>query len=88
MTFLSIDQIGIVLTGVVAVALTQDKNEARRRWACIFGMIGQPFWFWSAWVAGQWGVFFVAGLYTLAWARGIWNNWLCQEAQRRWWSIT
>lgn len=73
---LSIDQLAIVLTGVTAVFLTQSKRESRRRYACIFGMLGQPFWFWSAITAEQWGVTAVCVLYTAAWAKGVWVHWL------------
>ena len=83
-----IDQIAILLTGVVAIWLTQDKREHWRRWACIFGMVGQPFWIHTALSAEQYGIFVINLLYTYAWGRGIWNHWLCQAAQRRWWSIT
>jgi hypothetical protein len=38
-----IEQIGIVLFGVIAVWLTQDERADRRRFACLFGMAGQPF---------------------------------------------
>ena len=70
------DQIGIALSGVIAVWLTQDKRDNWRRWACIFGMLGQPFWFYAAWSAGQWGIFALCALYTYAWARGVWTHWL------------
>ena len=42
---MGLDQIGIAFSGVLAVWLTQDKRERWRRWACIFGLLGQPFWF-------------------------------------------
>ena len=74
--FLGLDQIGIAVSGVVAVWLTQDKRESWRRWACIFGMLGQPFWFYAAWKAEQWGIFALCALYTYAWARGFWTHWL------------
>jgi hypothetical protein len=50
-----LDQIAILLTGVIAVWLTQDKRESWRRWAPIFGLLAQPFWFYAAWKAEQWG---------------------------------
>ena len=37
-----LDQIGITLSGVIAVWLTQDMRATWRRWACIFGMLAQP----------------------------------------------
>ena len=71
-----IDQIGIALTGVTAIWLTQSRSDKARRWAPVFGMAGQPFWFWSAIEAQQWGVTFVCLLYTAAWARGLWTYWI------------
>jgi hypothetical protein len=73
---MGLDQIGIAFSGVIAVWLTQDKRESWRRWACIFGMLGQPFWFYAAWKAEQWGIFALSTLYTYAWARGLWVHWL------------
>jgi len=71
-----IEQIGIAATGVTAIFLSQDKREGWRKWACIFGLIGQPFWFYSSFVAGQWGIFGLCFLYTLAWARGFKAHWM------------
>jgi hypothetical protein len=73
---MGLDQIGITLSGVIAIWLTQDKRPTRRRWACIFGMFAQPFWFYAAWKAEQWGIFAMCTLYTYAWARGCWTHWL------------
>ena len=72
---LGLEQIGIALCGVVAVWLTQDKRESWRRWACIFGILGQPFWFYAAWSAEQRGIFALCLLYTYAWVRGLWTHW-------------
>ena len=74
-----LDQLGILLTGVIAVWLTQHKRESLRRWACIFGLLGQPFWFYAAWKAEQWGIVAISTLYSYAWARGIWTYWLVPE---------
>lgn len=66
-----IAQLGIAIFGVLAIWLAQDARLAVRRWAPVFGLLGQPFWFWSACSAQQWGVFALCLLYTLAWARGL-----------------
>lgn len=68
---MSADQIGIALTGVVAVFLSQDTRPGWRRWACIFGLAGQPFWFYASFVAEQWGIFALCFLYAASWARGL-----------------
>lgn len=66
-----IAQIGIAIFGVLAVFLSQDVRVERRKWAPVFGLIGQPFWFWAAWSAEQWGILALCVLYTLCWARGL-----------------
>ena len=43
-----IDQIAIALFGALAAWLSQERRESYRRWACIFGMLGQPFWFYTS----------------------------------------
>lgn len=67
-----IEQLAIALTGVTAIALVQSKSERLRRFASIFGLCGQPFWFYSAWQAEQWGVLALRVLYTMAWGHGFW----------------
>ncbi len=74
-----IEQIGISLFGVIAVWLTQDKRPSWRRWACIFGLAGQPFWIYYAWNTKAWGILIICGLYLYAWAKGVWVNWLSED---------
>lgn len=69
-------QLAIAATGVTAIWLTQSKSERVRRYACLFGIAGQPFWFASAIAAEQWGIFALCCFYSWAWSRGVWNNWL------------
>lgn len=71
-----IDQIAIPILGALAAWLSQERRESWRRWACIFGIIGQPFWFWASWKASQWGIFAVSVLYGAAWIRGFWVHWV------------
>lgn len=70
------EQIGIAITGVVAIWLSQDKRDSWRRYACLFGLVGQPFWFYSAYSTEQWGIFILCIFYTWAWLKGVRNNWL------------
>lgn len=73
---MSFEQIGIVFTGMIAVWLTQDHRESWRRWACLFGMAGQPFWFYATYKAAQWGIFATCVVYTWSWWRGVRHHWL------------
>ncbi len=70
------EQIAIACTGVIAIWLSQDKRENWRKWACIFGIFGQPFWFYSAITAEQWGLTILCCFYTWAWLKGVFNNWI------------
>lgn len=71
-----IEQIAIGLTGVVAIFLTQCESLAWRRYACLFGLVGQPAWFYATWKAGQWGIFGISFLYLFSWLLGFWRYWI------------
>jgi len=70
------EQIAIAVTGGVAIWLTQQSKENWKKYACIFGLIGQPFWFYSAYSAEQWGIFALTVFYTYSWIVGLRNHWL------------
>ncbi len=76
MDFNQITQTAIALLGAGAVWLSQSRSQQAQRWACIVGLLSQPFWFWAAWSSGQWGVFFVSVVCALAWAKGLWVHWI------------
>jgi len=69
------EQVFIALTGVVAIYLSQSTGS-KVKYACLFGMAGQPFWFYSAYTAEQWGIFILCIFYTFAWFKGIKTHWL------------
>lgn len=71
-----IDQIAIGLLGVTAIFLSQSANPDVRKYACLFGLCSQPFWFYATFTAHQWGIFFLSFLYTISWMRGIWLYWV------------
>lgn len=70
-----IAQIGIALTGAVAIWLTQQSNESLKKYACLFGVAGQPFWFYSAYQAEQWGIFVMCFFYAYSWLIGVRAYW-------------
>ncbi|MGJ7542463.1 hypothetical protein [Variovorax sp. LT1R16] len=45
---MSLDQIAIPILGALAAWGSQERRESWRRWACIFGIVGQPFWFYAS----------------------------------------
>lgn len=73
-----IAQLFIALFGVTAVLLSQAKTEAYRKYASVFGLVGQPFWFWAAYESNQWGIFVLCILYSLSWGKGFYQFWLAK----------
>ncbi|CAB4223404.1 hypothetical protein UFOVP1670_41 [uncultured Caudovirales phage] len=71
-----IDQVAIGVCGITSVWLSQDRRPGVRRWACIFGIMAQPFWVYATLQAEQWGILILTLVYTVGWARGIWNHWI------------
>lgn len=69
-------QTAIALLGPTAIWLSQSRSVRFQRWACIVGLVSQPFWFWAVWDSGQWGVAVVAVVCALAWLKGLWVHWL------------
>ena len=71
-----LEQIGIGLTGGVAIFLSQGKTDSVRRYACLFGLAGQPFWFYTTYVNEQWGIFVLSFVYAWSWYRGLKHYWI------------
>jgi len=73
------DQLAIALLGTTAVWLSQDRREAWRRWACIAGCLGQPFWMYATWQASQYGIFALSFVYLAGWLRGVKTHWFSKN---------
>lgn len=76
LSVLTNSQFYIAIFGVTAVALSQSEHQARRKWAGIFGLVGQLFWFHAAYTGEQWGIFILCFLYTIAWSKGVYTTWI------------
>lgn len=72
----TISQFAILFTGVVAVFLSQSSKENNRKFASIFGLLGQPFWMYTTYHSQQWGIFLMTFLYTFSWGKGFWLFWI------------
>lgn len=69
-------QVVIAVTSGIAIYLTQQSNEQWSAYACLFGIIGQPFWFYTSFKAKQWGVFILSFFYAYSWILGFYNYWV------------
>lgn len=70
-----IAQIGIAVFGVAAIWCSQDPRRSVQRWACVLGLLAQPFWFWTTFVHEQWGIFALCFFYAYSWWRGVRTYW-------------
>jgi len=71
-----IGQLAIAFFGVAAVWVSQSKDYHQRRWAPVFGLLGQPFWFFETIGSEQWGMVAISVCYTWAWSRGFYLHWI------------
>lgn len=70
-------QLIIAITGLTALALTQQKKRPDWvKFAPIFGLIGQPFWMISTYTTQQFGIFTLCCCYTVVWCVGFYNSWI------------
>lgn len=76
-------QIGIAVTGVVAIWLVQEPDSRWYRWGCLIGFIGQPLWFIMAWMNAQWGIFVLCIFCALSWYRGVHKHFVVPWAKGR-----
>lgn len=58
------------------MAFTGSAAKRPALGTCIAGLLSQPFWYYSAIAAEQWGIVIVCVPYTIAWARGYYVFWL------------
>lgn len=65
----NISQAAIFILGTAAIILVARKNK----WGFIAGFLSQPFWYITAFINKQWGVFFVSFIYSASWGYGIYE---------------
>lgn len=64
-----LSQIAIPILGTLSIILIARKNKG----GLVLGLAAQPFWFMTAYLHQQWGVFAVGFVYTASWIYGIYE---------------
>jgi len=67
-----INQIAIIIFSCASVWLFSTKKHFR--FGFVAGLIGQPFWIYSAVTTEQWGILVVAIWFSASHVRGIYNH--------------
>lgn len=73
---MSIDLIAFTIPVAIAVWLSQSRSAGLRRWACLFGLLGMPYWLYASGMANQWEMFALLLVCALGWVKGFWVHWL------------
>lgn len=68
-------QVLMAVTGLVAIYMATSLDPAMRRWAAVFGLLGQPAWLYVTWQHGEFGMFVVSVAYSVIWLRAGWREW-------------
>lgn len=64
----------ITCTGFLSMYLMASQDPKTRFYAGCIGMLGEPFWFFTAYVNGQFGVILLVAVYGVNWFRLIVSN--------------
>ncbi len=75
MSFDIISQILLFISGAGSIWFISRKEEWKR-WGYIIGLIGQPFWFYTAYTHNQWSIVILTVFYTYSWMQGIYFYWI------------
>lgn len=68
-------QIAVVVGTGGTYALFAFREPRIRRWGYVAGLAAEPFWLYTSWMAGQWGVVIVTFVTAAALVIGLRNNW-------------
>jgi len=76
-----VSQVMIPFTGLVSVYLAGSPNPRTRMYSGICGLLGEPFWFTTAYIHNQVGVMILAGVYAISWTRVVYKNLMIHRGQ-------
>lgn len=71
-----IDQVALAVLGVGCAWLVQAERFTVRRWACIAGLLSQPFWVYTFYIHSQWACIGLTILYAAAWFKALQRDWI------------
>lgn len=58
------------------------RRENWRRWGYVLGLCGQPFWLYTTFISGQWGMFVLSVWYSYSWGQGVYNFFIRKNKKR------
>lgn len=77
-----IEQFFIAATELIAMYLMQSNKYTDRKYSSIFGLLGQPFWFYASYTHQQWGSLFIGFFFTALWIKNFKSYWINVQKMR------
>jgi hypothetical protein len=74
-----ISQAFLLAFSLTGVYFSASKHHRDLRWASVFGLLAQPFWFYQTYTHGQWGIFALSFAFTALYLKGFYIYWLKPE---------
>jgi hypothetical protein len=74
-------QFVITCTGFLSLYLMASQDPRTRFYAGCVGLFGEPFWFFTAFVNGQFGVMALVFVYGVNWVRLVYSNYKVMEKE-------
>ena len=74
----NISQVAILILGTISIILIAKKNK----WGPAIMLFSQPFWFVTAFLNKQWGVFIVSIIYTISWGYSAYSWFLTRKNKK------
>ena len=74
----TISQIMIFVLSL-ATTIFLVRIDKWKKWGYITALLAQPFWFYSTYLAGQWGMFGLTIVNCGFWIQGIYNYWIRKQ---------
>lgn len=68
-------QFFILIFSAISILLV-CRTDKYKKYGYIFGLISQPFWFYSSYINHQYGMLILTVVYTYSWIVGIYNYWI------------
>lgn len=72
----ALNNLMILCTGLPAIWLSQIAPPDLAKYACLFALVGQPFWILATMKSRDWGMFGITLCYTAAWLAGLVRYWI------------
>jgi len=76
----AVSQAMIFICGASAIYLL-SRNDKYSKYGVAIGLLGQPFWFYSAITDMAWGIFLGNFIFTYSYAIGVYNFWFRKKSE-------